>query len=867
MNLHRILTSALVIGSAIAPAAAQSLTPQPPVLTIEYTLEGESGTVAGIVTAPTQTTDGADLAAADLMTITVSRSNWSAGSATVTVIEGVAPGESKTFTDTAEPMWQLGTQYTYTAVATIGTSTSSPGFASLTPGVAFTFANGAVTATSRAVDASYVVDLSATVPTQTSSYPVEPISFDMTALEFHRVTDRSGWPYETELIGSIPNPVKGEKYTFVDESPEINATNYYMVKCLSPYGRCESQVQVSVGSDIPRGPYPVAAEPVQGGVRVYWTAPTEGMNYGTFDPAGVYYMVYRCWGSADSERELIADHVTATEYTDYGTDLETPLAVRYEVVAANEAGIGGSNYSSYNYDMIIGPADRLPFIETFDGGTDHIWSFAGTSYYCSLNVAETAEYGPDDKEVSPHSGTGLAYVNYQYAWGGAASNDMTSYEIDIENAGRLGASFWYYAIPDNDVSIELQLSRDGGEYETVKSIAVADGVTNPEWRQVLVPLEDTAGVKTLRLRFHTAFSEVKGAAILDDIRLVDYPAVGTIDVAYDSDNCTATLSWQDPSTEYAVATGYEGIVNGESVGEVEMPWVFAAPEYKTNYTLQVKTIYEGIVSEASPQVTVSVPRPPFTEFTVDQHVFSIVQGLEAGDNQIVIKRYIGSDGLYKAPECVTYDDVTYTVVGIGANAYACNESIVSVTLPATITTIGDEAFSGCSSLMAIGFPEGLTEIGQRSFQHCVALRNVSLPAGVAVAAESSFEGCMALETLSLGEGLTSIESRAFADCSSLSKVTFTALTLPIVAEDAFTGIADDCAGVCPEEMTDGYASIPGLAPIHFPTVGISAIMRDAAEVEFFDLHGVPVSKPAPGCAVIARITSADGSIRTIKIIM
>ena len=74
----------------------------------------------------------------------------------------------------------------------------------------------------------------------------------------------------------------------------------------------------------------------------------------------------------------------------------------------------------------------------------------------------------------------------------------------------------------------------------------------------------------MNIRFYGGFTSKRAAAIIDEIRLVEYPAVTNIEVEYDTEACTATLKWADPSTEYAEVTGYEGIVNGESVGMVEI---------------------------------------------------------------------------------------------------------------------------------------------------------------------------------------------------------------------------------------------------------------------------------------------------------
>ena len=47
------------------------------------------------------------------------------------------------------------------------------------------------------------------------------------------------------------------------------------------------------------------------------------------------------------------------------------------------------------------------------------------------------------------------------------------------------------------------------------------------------------------------------------------------------------------------------------------------------------------------------------------------------------------------PETVTYDGQTYSVVGIGKEAFYDCRGLTSITIPNSVTTIGDGAFSGC----------------------------------------------------------------------------------------------------------------------------------------------------------------------------
>lgn len=821
MNLSRTLSKLLAVAVAAmmpALAAAQDLVPGSPTATMSFEIDGDNGKVVGTVTAPSKDSAWQELPADTRMDIVVTRSCYSLGESKIKVAEfsGLAPGESRDFTDTAEPAWQYGQDYTYNPVASINGNSGWEGYASLRPGISFAFAYGVVTVTQVEAGDSFHTKISAVVPDKTSGYPATDLPMDMTALKFFRVTDSSVWPYQTELINQIDNPEKGKAYEYIDQSPTVNAKNIYVVRCESKFGFAETNTETYVGWDVPMAPYPVNAVAVDGGNKITWSAPTSGKNYGQIKPEDTFYNVYRCWGRMADQREQIATNLKQTEFIDTGEGMEFPRQVNYEVEACNNIGVGGSNTSSSVYELLIGPAESIPFVESFDSGMAHVWQIKNGSYYAQMNTGTEAEYGGNT--IAPHSGTGLIYVDYSYSYS-AATNELASYKIDIAGSDCLGVSFWYYAIPANDVTIDLQVKKDAGEFESLRKVAISDDVTDAGWKKVFVPLTGTDGVSTITLKLVTAYEATKAPAIIDDIMVLNYPKVGDIAVEYDPEACTATLTWDDPSTEYASVVKYTATVDGEDKGEVTSPWVFEAPEYRTAYNIAIQAVYEDITAPASEPVTVSVPRPKFTEFTISDHVFEIVQDLPVGTNHVVVKAYNGTDALYKVPERVSYDNVSYEVVGIGASAYAGNTSIVSVNMHDDLVTIGQEAFMGCTGLEAVTF----------------------------------------------GKGLSAIGSRAFAGCSALSLVVFSAPGIPDVADDAFEGIAAGCKGQCPAESLEAYATHPGLQGIDFGWTGIGLVYGDSsADVEYFDMAGRPVDAPAPGTTVIARITAADGTMKVIK---
>ena len=59
------------------------------------------------------------------------------------------------------------------------------------------------------------------------------------------------------------------------------------------------------------------------------------------------------------------------------------------------------------------------------------------------------------------------------------------------------------------------------------------------------------------------------------------------------------------------------------------------------------------------------------------------------------------------PETVIYNDITYSVTGIGKAAFKDCFSLVEVTLPKSIVSIHEEAFYKCTSLSSITMENGI----------------------------------------------------------------------------------------------------------------------------------------------------------------
>ena len=113
------------------------------------------------------------------------------------------------------------------------------------------------------------------------------------------------------------------------------------------------------------------------------------------------------------------------------------------------------------------------------------------------------------------------------------------------------------------------------------------------------------------------------------------------------------------------------------------------------------------------------------------------------------------------------------VVAINSSAFANNEDIVQVVIPASVKKIGNNAFNRCVNLADVVFAEGLETIGEKAFMYCTALDTIVIPDSVKTIHTGAFMGCYNLTEATLGAGLEKINNDVFFECYSLEVVDIT----------------------------------------------------------------------------------------------
>lgn len=210
--------------------------------------------------------------------------------------------------------------------------------------------------------------------------------------------------------------------------------------------------------------------------------------------------------------------------------------------------------------------------------------------------------------------------------------------------------------------------------------------------------------------------------------------------------------------------------------------------------------------EAAPNTT---PAGAKTEFVNEGLCYSLVN--YAKSTVSVSAPFEGQaaySGEITIPSTFVDNDTTYTVVGVGAQAFAGSE-VTKVTLPTSVATLADEAFKG-SKLAEINVTDAVTKLGKEVFAGCplkeiyvpasitaipdgaysgAVITSFTVPSHVTSIGASAFANCEALETVELHNQVATIGASAFAGCDKITSVTVPHLYPPVITDDVFSETA------------------------------------------------------------------------------
>lgn len=78
------------------------------------------------------------------------------------------------------------------------------------------------------------------------------------------------------------------------------------------------------------------------------------------------------------------------------------------------------------------------------------------------------------------------------------------------------------------------------------------------------------------------------------------------------------------------------------------------------------------------------------------------------------------------PATVTFENITYKVTDVAANAFKGNKKITKVTIGSSVTAINAKAFYKCTALTKLTIPAKVNKIGTSAFYGCKKLKNLTI---------------------------------------------------------------------------------------------------------------------------------------------
>jgi hypothetical protein len=149
------------------------------------------------------------------------------------------------------------------------------------------------------------------------------------------------------------------------------------------------------------------------------------------------------------------------------------------------------------------------------------------------------------------------------------------------------------------------------------------------------------------------------------------------------------------------------------------------------------------------------------------------------------------------PSSVSNSGNTYNVVYINNAVFANNTDLINVVIPNSITLIQYFAFGYCANLTSVSI-HGYCSILNSAFTNCTALSSftynysygIPYPPPNIYIDQYAFYADVNLNTINIPSNVTSIGIAAFGSCSNLTSVYFLESTIPTIASDSFSGIAN-----------------------------------------------------------------------------
>lgn len=328
-------------------------------------------------------------------------------------------------------------------------------------------------------------DLSATAPDTTISGAklTKPVSI------VFQIKD--GFSYVTLYTAENVQPGETVTWQHQDIAPDTYC-HYAAYALVGTAGKGQSaDADVFVGLDRPGTPLNFTGDGDGDKVRFNWEAPATGDRYGQYDE--VTYTLRMKYN--DGEEETIAENIEGTSY-EY-TVLGEEATMTFSLTAANSA--GECLTPATTEQVTAGQLCALPFLESFTNAalTHKGWQKATTQYdeYYTYDAWYFAGEGKmyylpldDYVEVTPQDIDGgfaaCKFYGFSEDW---QTESLISPRINLKEGTdkKVAISFYYWNAIEEACKneVQLQVSKDDGEWETVIKTEPLKTDDMPQWEE------------------------------------------------------------------------------------------------------------------------------------------------------------------------------------------------------------------------------------------------------------------------------------------------------------------------------------------------------------------------------------------------
>ncbi len=371
-------------------------------------------------------------------------------------------------------------------------------------------------------------------------------------------SDYSSFNDNHNINGGVLTDVEpGKTYTVKDETAEESFYyNYQVVVCGTGGDSYGSQISVLVGPDQPDKPTDVVATVNDDKtVTVTWEAPAQGINNGYIDVENLSYIVLIGTTASDYNATELAKDIKETTYT-YTPEPGNEKAVRFFVKAVNGSLVG---YSAITDPVIIGDPATLPYQEKFNNVVDqwnltfnNIWTTTSEGSSDQIQCAEQAYMPGNIGSVTPvDNDGGLAYIYYGTYSDAEMDQYLTSGNINVEGHEMAVISFYYYAVPGYQTTLELNMNINGSDFFYLWDQDYTQLEGEAGWQKVEVPVAVSLFMaNTIQLQFHAHKGAYACSAVIDDVTVYSLPSPVL-------EANSGQLVWSVEPNEFAELTGFK----------------------------------------------------------------------------------------------------------------------------------------------------------------------------------------------------------------------------------------------------------------------------------------------------------------------